>query len=163
MKRTALAVAVLAAASFGMIAVSQAQMGPGFGHGPGMGRGMGPGYFGSQGARSPAANAEARLTTLRTQLNITSEQEPAWQAYAAAVTQQAQQMQAFHDQMTQSTASAPERMALMPQVMQQRAAGMQVVGQALTELYAVLTPEQRTLVDQQFAHSPRGPRGGWRG
>lgn len=161
MRRTAFAVAVLAAASAGAIALSYAQPGPGYG--PGYGRGMGgPGAFAPNTARNPAAMAEARLANLRTALNVTAEQEPAWQAFAAVVTQQAQQHQALHEQMTQSTASAPERMALMPQIMQQRAAGMATVSQALNELYAVLTPEQRAIVDQQhFAnHGPRGGRWG---
>jgi periplasmic protein CpxP/Spy len=165
MKRTALAMVAIAATSFGLIAVSQAQTGPGFGpgygHGPGMGRGMGPGYFGN-GARGPAAKAEAHLAALRAQLAITGAQEPAWQAFAAAVAQHSQQKQAMHEQMSQSAMTGPERMALMPQLMREHAAGMETVSQALGGLYAVLTPEQRALADQQFAahHGPRGRRGG---
>ncbi len=172
-----LTAAAVVAASLGLVAASEAQMmGPGFGYGPGsgygpgagygpgmghgMGYGMGPGYFAPNGVGDPAANAEARLTALHTQLGITSAQESAWQAFATAMTQQWQQMQTFHDQMVQSTASAPERFTLMSGFMQARLAAMAGVQQALTELYGVLTPEQRAVVDQQFARGPRGPWGG---
>ncbi len=148
-----LAAAALAAASFAVVVTAEAQMGPGFGPG-------GRGYFGAGPAADINANAQARLAGLHTLLGITGAQEPAWQAYANAVTAQAQQMQSFRDQMFQSNATGPDRAALMSQHMQQRLTGHAAVAQAYTGLYTVLSAEQRALIEQQ--QCPRGA-GGWAG
>ena len=171
MKRMhAIAAGVVAAATLGLV-VAQAQPfgGPGAGYGPGMmgpGAGYGPGMMG-RGPRGaygdPTAAAQARLTNLHTQLGITSAQESAWQAFANAVTEQAQQMQQFRSQMLQSgtTLTTPDRMTQHAQFMQQRAQGASTVAQAMTALYAALSPDQRTLLDQSFpARRGNGPFGG---
>jgi hypothetical protein len=132
--------------------------GAGMGYGPGMGRGWGGGFD------TPAV-AAARMAELKAQLKITSGQEAAWKAYEAAATQQAAAMQAMHTlmqsqfQAAQSGTANPDfatqRLALMAQRDSARAAS----SAALRDLYAALTPEQRTLMGYgQYAGGPRGPR-----
>ncbi len=151
-----LAATALAVASLALVVSAEAQMGPGYGRG--YGPGFGPGGFRGANAGDIGANAQARLADLHTRLGITAAQEPAWQAYADAVTAQAGQMQAFRDQMFQSNATGPDRAALMSQHMQQRLTGHAAVTQAYTALYAGLTAEQRAVFEQQC---PRGAGGRW--
>ncbi len=151
-----LAAAAVAAASLGLVVVSEAQMmgpgyGPGLGRGGMMGGGPGNGYFAPNGVRNPAANAEARLTALHTALNLRADQEGAWQAYATALTQQSQQMTTFHNQIVQSQTLTPsQRLDLMVQHMQQGATSMGTMATALGGLVAVLDDAQRTTFAQQF-------------
>src|ERR1041384_5737862 len=62
------------------------------------GAGAGAGYGHSH---DPIAAADKRLTRLKADLKITSAQEPAWNAYAAQVKQNAGEMQAVHSQVRQ--------------------------------------------------------------
>jgi len=91
---------------------------------------------------------ESHLTALKAQLKITSAQEAAWQSYAAQVQQQVATMHAFHSQTQAGTGTAPERMAQHAAAMQQGADGMAAVTNAFNALYAVLTPEQKAIADQ---------------
>jgi Spy/CpxP family protein refolding chaperone len=100
---------------------------------------------------------DSRLGNLKAQLKITTAQETAWQAFTTAAKQQAIGMQSMHAQIQQGTGTAPERMAERTAAMQQRAAGMAAMTNALTDLYAALTPEQRAIADQHF--SMMGPGG----
>jgi Spy/CpxP family protein refolding chaperone len=92
--------------------------------------------------------AESHLSDLKAQLNITAAQETAWQAFAAQAKQQAANMQAMRAQMQQPAGTAPERMAQHTAAMQQRAAAMTAMTAAFNALYAVLTPEQKAIADQ---------------
>ena len=143
-------------------------MGPRAGYGPGAGAGWaGPqGGFGA-GANIAAAQ-EARLAYLKTELKITPAQEPAWNAYAAALKQQAESMQALRSQMFAAAQSGgPEQFTQRAELMKQRAAGAETMAAAMKDLYAALTPEQKALADlhfggARFAQSGmRGP-GRWR-
>ena len=120
-------------------------MGQGFGPGMGMGYGHGP-----MGGVDPAAMADARLSDLKAQLKIDAAQESVWQAFATQAKAQAASMQAMRAQMQQDTGTAPERMAQRATAMQQRAAGMATMTNAFGALYAVLTPEQKAIADQNF-------------
>ena len=94
----------------------------------------------------------------------TPQQEPAWKAFATKVAEQVGQMRASHAQRWQAAGgdtTVPARMSSNVAWMTQRLAGMQAVTAALTDLYAVLTPEQRTIADQSFV--AMGPRGYGRG
>ena len=120
--------------------------GMGMGYGPGMGRGMGPRGYGN-----PGAMADARLAYLKSELKITSGQETAWKAFADNAKQQAEAMQALRTTMQGSTqATAPERMELRNKVMKQRQEQMEKSTAAFKDLYAALTPEQKTIADQRF-------------
>jgi len=112
----------------------------------------------------PGAMAEQHLAKLKTQLKITAQQEPAWQAFAAKATEQAKAMQAQAAQRPAAAGSAalpaPERMAQHLGTLKQRLAGMETMQAALKDLYAALTPEQRTAADQHFGQMGRMGRHG---
>jgi len=111
--------------------------------------GMGPGH-GPMAAVDPATMVDSHLSYMKTQLKITTDQESAWQAFATAAKQQAAGMQALHTQMWDTTGIAPDRMALHAQAMQQCATSMAAMTDAFKALYAVLTPEQQAIADQNF-------------
>lgn len=126
-------------------------MGPGggramMGYGP-MGHGLGPAAFGN-----PSAMADARNAYLKSELKITPAQESAWKAFADQVKQQAEAMQVWRTTgQGGPQASAPERLELRNQIMKKRLEQMEKSAAAFKDLYAVLTPEQKALVDQRFA------------
>jgi len=165
MKKTHAVVAgVIAGVSLVVAAVAYAQpfggMGPGFGPRMGMGPGHGP-----RAGVDPATMIDSHLGDLKALLKITTTQEAAWQAFATAAKQQAAGMQAMRAQMLAPAGTAPERMAQRTTAMQQRAAAMGTMTTAFNALYAVLTPEQKTIADENFGRmGPRamrfGPRAG---
>ena len=175
MKRTAkFAIGVGAALALGLTAaVVGAQPyggnGPGWGPGGGPGYGMGRGGFGPMGGGmgpqmmgygDPAAAAESRLAAQKAELKITDQQEAAWQAYATQVKKNAESMQATRTAMHSSPANtAPERLALHDAFMKQRLEQSEATTAALKELYAVLTPEQRAILDRGPFGAGPGPRG----
>jgi len=133
------------------------QMGQGMG--PGMpGMRMGPGH-GPMAGVDPAAMVDGRLSELKAQLKITTAQEDAWQAFAAQAKQQAASMQAMRAQMQTGTGTAPEQMRQRAAAMQQRAAGMTTMTDAFGALYGVLTPEQKTIADQNVGMMGRHRKG----
>jgi len=130
------------------------------GTGPSSHGAMGPGARGGMWGGGFGFMSEQRLANLKTELKITTQQEPAWKAFAAKVAEQASQMQAMRAQRGQAPgtdATAPANMASHIGWMTQRLAGMQAMNTSLTDLYAVLTPEQRSVADQSFG--PMGPHG----
>ena len=159
----------------------------GWGGGPGAGRGYGPGAgAGQRGAygpgpgaalggprgagpaAGPAANAELRLARMKNDLKPAGEQEAAFDAYAQKVKASAAQMEALRAAMFETAAANPnERFAQRADHMKQRAAQIETVGAAYNDLYAKLTPEQKTIADSYFggrfaaAGPGRGP-GRWR-
>lgn len=142
------------AARFGPMGMMYGATGPS-GHGS-----MGPGGRGGMWGGGFSLMSEQHLANLKTELKITAQQEPAWKAFAAKVAEQASQMQAMHAQRGQAAATdatAPAHMASHIDWMTQRLAGMQAMNTSLTDLYAVLTPEQRSVADQSFG--PMGPHG----
>ena len=157
MKRiNAVVAGVVAGLSLAVAAVTYAQPSGGMGPCSGHEMGMGPSH-GPMAGVDPATMIDSHLGHLKTQLKITTAQEAAWQTFTAAAKQQATGMQTMHTQMQQATGTAPERMAQRTAAMQQRAAGMATMTNALKDLYAALTPEQRTIADQHF--SMMGPGG----
>jgi len=156
-----LAAAVVAAASIGVPAITAAQAPyaspPGYGPGPSYGPSYGPppGRGMQPGGRPDPATVRQNLDALHNRLALTGPQEAAWQSFAGAVTQQTQEMDSLRSRMPAATATTPERLNFMAQVMQQQATGMANVAKQLSALYAQLNPDQRAIVDQEFA--PRGP------
>ena len=157
MKRTnSLIAGVLAGIALAVATATYAQPYGGMGHGYGPGMGMGPGH-GPMAGVDPVAMAEARLSDFKAELKITASQEAAWQTFAAQAKAQAASMQAMRAQMHAATGTAPEQMAQRTAAMQQRAAGMATMTNALGALYAELTPEQKAIADQHVG--TMGPRG----
>ncbi len=145
-------------------------MGPGmmggYGPGPGMMGGYGPGYGrGHQGGSWHCADgAEQGLTNLKSELGITAAQDGAWQTFVKNVKQQNENRQARFEKMqkAQRPGSAPELLAQQSEIMQQGLADMQANAAALKDLYAALTPEQKTIADQRFGGGGPGRHHGGR-
>ncbi len=157
MKRTHKILAgLILAAGIGGVAVAQA--GPrGFGcDGSGPMAGMGPGGMqgGPMGRHAamkfdPAQRAERHLAMLKYQINITDAQEPLWQAYEQKMKAEAGQgFRAMRSQTVDEKLSAPERMAKMQSLMEERLASMKGVHESFNRLYDALTPEQKAKADQ---------------
>ncbi|EKD96911.1 MAG: hypothetical protein ACD_23C01190G0006 [uncultured bacterium] len=87
-------------------------------------------------------------------LNISAEQEAAWTTFAKIMKQQKTEMmsvmQERHANSAKSTQSAPDRIDERTQLMKQRVAGMETVAAAMKQLYAVLTPQQKEILDNRF-------------
>lgn len=155
MKARAGSLAVFAALAIGIPAVAGAQMMWG---GPGGGM---MGYFSNPLTRDPSLYGPSAsmdtaatywLSRMHAQLQVTAAQEPAWQAFAAAVAAQADAMQAFRSQMFQaSAATAPQRAQLAQQFMAERLTAASAVSTSLSALYALLTDSQRAILDSGFA------------
>jgi len=132
--------------------------GPGFGPmgmGQGMGHGFGPGMGRGPGSANPAALAEGHLAGLKAELKITAAQEPAWKTFADQQRQQAETMQASMKGLTDKVpATAVERMELRNQWAKQRQEQGEKMTAAFKSLYAALTPEQKSVVDQGLAGAP---------
>jgi Spy/CpxP family protein refolding chaperone len=134
-------------------------MGMGYGMGPGYGMGMGPGMRGGMAGPETPAVVGARLSDLKTELKITAAQDGAWQAYAMVVQKQAEQRQALRTQMQAQMqdpkAAAPVDRAAQHEAMTKvRDEHLAARSAALKDLYAVLTPEQKALADQQLQAMP---------
>lgn len=135
-------------------------MGPGPGMGNGMhGYGMGPragmGYgmhgYGMGFGASPEA-AENRLAGLKSELGISAQQEPAWQAFVKSVKQREESRSAWFAKQREARAasSLPERLAQRDEFFKQQQAERQASTAALKELYAALSPEQKKIADERF-------------
>ncbi len=139
-----------------------AQGGPGMmRHGPDAGRG-GHGMW-----SNPAAAVEGYLASLKVELKITPDQDKAWQAFTGKAKAQADTMRARHEKMSAqapaANQTAPERLAQRTELAKQGVASMETMTAAVKDLYGVLTPEQKTLADQQLARGPMGGFGGGHG
>ncbi len=113
---------------------------------------------------NPAAGVEGRLAALKVELKITPDQELAWQAFTTNARQQAATMIARRSQMfsqtSAATPTAPERMAQRIEIAKQRVASLEGMSAAVKDLYAALTPEQKTLADNLLGRGPMGRFGG---
>lgn len=165
-----LAVAVVNAHPYGMGRDGGYGPGPGYGMGYGMhgygpgpgphGHGMGPGWGMHGYGMGPgwgmfsaySGNTEERLAGLKSELEITAEQDAAWQAFVKSVKQRDESRAAWFAKMHEARAagSLPELLAQQDEMMKQHQAERQATTSALKELYAVLTTEQKSIADQRF-------------
>lgn len=115
-----------------------------------MGQGDG-GWFRGMGGRQPKMGAmvEGRMAYLKGELNITADQEAAWDAYASAVTERVELMQGMHEGMakTMQGGTATERMDARISGMEAMLDSMKAMQPATEALYAVLTDEQKAVAD----------------
>lgn len=121
----------------------------------------GPQAMQGGGRFDPSARVEQRLTRLKTDLKLTSQQEPLWQAFADKSKAEAGKgMKTMRERMQNPTPMpAPERMAQMETLMKDRVEAMATVHGAFKALYAELTPEQKTVADRHFSRQGRGGPG----
>ncbi len=131
-----------------------------------MGHGMREGHEQHGQWSNPAARVEGYLAALKVELKIAPAQEKAWQTFADRTRKQSEARTAQHAkfaaQPKTENLTAPERLAQRTAFMKQGLASMEARTAAVTELYAALTPEQKTIADKQFArgHGGRFHRGG---
>lgn len=108
-----------------------------------MGPGAGPGRA--------AGFVEGRLAGLKSELAIIPAQESVWNAYADQAKKQADEMQKLHETMRGTNAGTlPERLELRNQMGKQREAQSEAMSQKLKDLYAALTPEQKSIADRRL-------------
>jgi hypothetical protein len=90
------------------------------------------------------------ISTLQQNLHLTPQQQPAWKAYReqAAQPDKAQGRRSAAAKMF-PTLTAPQRMDLIEAEMRQELADLQHQSEALKAFYAVLTPEQKRVFDNQ--------------
>lgn len=132
--------------------------------------GMGPmaGQMGPKGMRAgmrmdPAQRAERRLEFFKGELKLTPEQEPLWQAFAEKAKAQfnngGKGFKTMQEQAADANLTAPERMAKMQKLMQERVDAMAGVHDSFNRLYGALTPEQKKIADQHAAQMGPGGKG----
>ncbi|MDP2760037.1 MAG: Spy/CpxP family protein refolding chaperone [Sideroxyarcus sp.] len=146
MKRTRKIVLVLiTAAGLGAMASSYAT---------GMGMGPGDGCPIPGNVTANPDQIDSKLAEMKKILNISAEQEAAWTTFAKIMKQQKTEMmsvmQERHANSAKSTQSAPDRIDERTQLMKQRVAGMETVASAMKQLYVVLTPQQKEILDARF-------------
>ncbi len=153
----------------GFLAASAAAFGIAYAQGPGCGPDGGPGMKRSAmqmgDMMDPGARAEQRLTGLKSELKLTAQQEPLWQAFAEkSKAESGKGMQAMQQRIKDDKpVSAPERMAQMQGALKDRLAAMESVNESFSRLYAALTPEQKAVADKQFSTAGRHQHGPGRG
>ena len=123
----------------------------GYGMGPGAGMGYGMHGYGMGFGANPEA-AENRLADLKSELGITAQQEPAWQAFVKSVKQREESRASWFAKRREARAagSLPEVLAQQDEVFKQHQAERLATTAALKELYAALSPEQKTIADRRF-------------
>ncbi len=149
----------------GVLAASAVWFGVAHAQAPGCGPDGKPGMKGSSmqrgGMMEPGARAEQRLTRLKSELRLTAQQEPLWQAFAEKSKAEAGKgMQAMRERMqSDKPLTAPERMAQMQGMMKDRVAAMEAVNESFNRLYSALTPEQKAAADKHFSAAGRHQHG----
>lgn len=101
--------------------------------------------------RGAEAASRALLMLLHTRLAITASQESVWKPFADAVIHEAADADAqlAHPP---SASNAADALTQRAAALEQQANDAIAVAQAFSALYAALTPAQRKLVDDYFAH-----------
>ena len=107
--------------------------------------GAGPGTF--------AESMEKRHAMLHDKLRLAADQEAAWKTFAEKMKPMAPQ--ARPDRAELSAMHAPERMEKMLSMMKTHESQMAERVAAVKEFYAVLTPEQQKVFDEQFSQQGR--------
>ncbi|GEM_PF-2580555 len=100
----------------------------------------------------PVANVEKRLARFKNELKITSEQERVWAMYAENTRNNVKDIrdrmeEANHEQ----PQTAPERFDRHIELMKKRLVSFENMDDALKQLYAALTHEQKAIADRHFA------------
>ncbi len=149
-RRTMMAAAV--AALLAAVAV------PAFSHGPGYGPGMGA-RSGAFGGAQPE-RAKARIEALRSDLKLTPNQTAAFDAWAAKVQTEAEARAKLRTEM-QSRFGDPQAMSELRVTMaRHNAEAAQELHTLRTNLYTVLSAEQKKVLDGYGPGAGMGPRYG---
>lgn len=95
-----------------------------------------------------AGHVEGRIAFLKTELKITDAQLPLWNAVAGAMRDQAKSMATMSGE---TTATLPERIAALDDVMTARLNAVHKLKTAVPPLYAALTDEQKKVANELTA------------
>jgi periplasmic protein CpxP/Spy len=117
-------------------------------------------------AQKRADVVEERITELHSQLNITDQQSKQWDAFTQTMRDNATKTDgAFRARAAKlASMNADDAMKSYAALAQQHAENMQKLSSAFSDLYAVLSPEQKTVADALYrneqakkkaAHSPQ--------
>ncbi len=117
-----------------------------YGPGPGYGYGMHGGWMGHHPERMQQMR-EQHLAALHDRLKLTAQQEAAWKKFAAS--QPVPDKTARLDPAEMEKLNAPQRLEKGLEHMRAMEARMAEHLAALKEFYAVLTPEQQKIFDEQ--------------
>lgn len=103
-------------------------------------------------AQKRADAVEQRISDLHAQLKITDAQSKQWDAFAQTMRDNAMKTsQAFHDRAQKlSTMNADEAMKSYAQLAQNHADNMQKLSSAWSDLYAVLSADQKQTADAMY-------------
>ena len=157
---------LIAATVAGIGLTTAAFAGPWGGHGPMMGGGPGDcqmgggprgGGFGQRHAMMQQYHAE-RMELLAARLKLKPEQESAWKAFLGAQDARRATMFKNRQEMRGQETTALAQFEQRVQRMEQRLAGMKAVTKAAGDLYGVLDPDQKQVMDKFFTERPM-----WRG
>jgi periplasmic protein CpxP/Spy len=99
------------------------------------------------------AHMEKNRARLHDKLKLAPEQEAAWKVFAEKTKPQAPRIKAVRSEL--AALPAPARMDRMIALMKERESRMVDRAAAVKEFYAVLTPEQQKLFDEQTARRLR--------
>lgn len=100
-----------------------------------------------------AERIEKRQAELHDRLKLTSEQETAWKTFSEKMKPSGPRNRPDRSEL--ASLHAPERMEKMLSMMKEHENRMAERVAAVKEFYAVLTPEQQKLFDEQFAKRRR--------
>ena len=105
-----------------------------------------------------ADNVEQRISDLHTQLKITDAQSKQWDAFAQTMRDNARKAaEAFHDRAQKlPTMNADEAMKSYAALTRLHAENMQKLSSAMSDLYAVLSTDQKQVADAMYRNS--GPK-----
>ena len=137
--------AVAMATGASVYAQSAAQSSPSMDKPGGMGMHGADGMDHAKMAEKMKAGMEKHQKELHDKLKLTAAQEPAWKTFTDAIAPGA--MPAHPDRATLDKMTAPERMEKMLAMSKERQAKMEGHLAALKTFYAVLTPEQKKILD----------------
>jgi len=103
-------------------------------------------------AQKHADVVEQRITELHSQLSITDQQTKQWDAFTQTMRDNANKTDgAFRDRATKlSGMNADDAMKSYAALAQQHADNMQKLSSAFSDLYAVLSPEQKQVADAMY-------------
>lgn len=100
----------------------------------------------------PVVNSEKHLAAFKKELNITSDQEQVWDAYAEKTKSNVKDIRdRMNEAMRDQRQTAPERFDRHIALMKERLASFERMDDALKQLYAALTPEQKAIADRHFS------------
>lgn len=98
------------------------------------------------------AQVEQRIATLRTELQITSTEEPQWQQFASVMRENAEKMEQDAAKRAENFRSlnAVENMKSYAEMAVEHGQNMQRLATAFETLYNVMPPEQKKVADEVF-------------